>query len=52
MVAVAASFRALADGRIGAAEHIARLEGLPLPAAIVNGYLHARAGAHRLVEAQ
>lgn len=52
MVAVAASFRALADGRIGAAEHIARLEGLPLPAAIVNGYLHARAGAHRLVETQ
>lgn len=52
MVAVSGSFRDLVDGRICAAEHIARLERLPLPAGIVDGYLHARAGAHRLVDTQ
>jgi hypothetical protein len=52
MVAVSGSLRDLVDARICAAEHIARLERLPLPAGIVDGYLHARAGAHRLVDTQ
>ncbi|KUO57927.1 MAG: protease [Alphaproteobacteria bacterium BRH_c36] len=45
MVAVAQSFRDLIDGRIDAAEQLARISALQLPGEIVNGYLHARPGA-------
>lgn len=45
MVAVAQAFRDLVDGRLPASEMVARITALNLPAAIVNGYLHGKAGA-------
>ena len=45
MVAVARAFRDAADGRLEPADLFAKVETLELPAAIVNGYLHASPGA-------
>ncbi len=45
MVAVASAYRDLIDGRSAWTELVARIGALKLPAAIVNGYLHGKAGA-------
>lgn len=51
MVAVIDAYRDLADGRIDGAELVARITAQALPGAIVNGYVHGRAGAHRSIGA-
>lgn len=45
MVAVSAAYRDLCDDRIDAAELMAVIQQQPLPGAIVNGYVHGRAGS-------
>ncbi len=53
MAAVAATFRALAEGVMEAREAQARLEALDLPFPFANGYFHAKPGAEwidRLVD--
>ncbi len=53
MVQVAATFRALAEGRMEVADARARLDALALPYPFANGYFHGKPGAEwidRLVE--
>ncbi|HMN37620.1 MAG TPA: U32 family peptidase [Hyphomicrobium sp.] len=47
MVAICAAYRDLIDGRIDSAQLLAAVEDQALPGAIVNGYIHGRAGASR-----
>ena len=47
MVAAIAAYRDLLDGRIDGAQLLARVSALSLPGAVVNGYLHGKAGACR-----
>jgi hypothetical protein len=49
MIAVIGAYRALVDGCIDSAELVTRISAQALPGAIVNGYLHGRAGAHRSI---
>ena len=45
MIAVAESFRAVLDGKLGRDEAMARLEVLGLDAPFSNGFMHGSAGA-------
>jgi collagenase-like PrtC family protease len=49
MIAVIGAYRYLVDGCIDSAELVTRISAQALPGAIVNGYLHGRAGAHRSI---
>lgn len=48
MVAVIAAYCDLLEGRVDGAELVSGVSALPLPGAVVNGYVQGKAGACRI----